>query len=290
MTAPKRIVVGVDGSDGSRSALHWAFTEAAVWDAELDVVHAWDLPFAIVPPLTNLAYHADVAAVERRAAALVDAEVADVTGQAGSSPRRIEKIAVRDGAASALLETSKGADLLVVGSRGRGGFAELLLGSVGNQCVHHASCPVAVVRESLESSRRSRIVVGIDGSPCSDEALRWATAEAARRHQPLVAVTAWSWLDQTGECDPECGASDLTAMAEVAVARAQSHSRAGTDVDIEIRAVNDRPGPALIEASSEANLLVVGSRGLVGFRGLMVGSVANSCVHHAHCPVVVIRR
>jgi nucleotide-binding universal stress UspA family protein len=97
MTAPKRIVVGLDGSDGSRSALHWAFTEAAVWDAELDVLHAWDLPFAFVPPLTNLAYDADVAAVERAAAALLDAEVAAVR------PAR----------------DVQGADLLVVGSRGR---------------------------------------------------------------------------------------------------------------------------------------------------------------------------
>jgi nucleotide-binding universal stress UspA family protein len=290
MTAAKRIIVGVDGSDGSRSALHWAFAEAAVWDAELDVVHAWDLPFATVPPLTNLAYHADVAAVERAAAALLDIEVATVPVRPGASPQRVEKVTVRDSATSALLQTSKGADLLVVGSRGRGGFADLLLGSVGNHCVHHASCPVAVVRESLESSRRSRIVVGIDGSPCSNEALRWAIAEAARRQQPLVAVAAWSWLDQTGEFDPDYGADDVTATTEATVARARRDSGVNTDVDIEIRPVNDHPAPALIEASSEANLLVVGSRGLGGFRELMVGSVSNSCVHHAHCPVVVVRR
>jgi nucleotide-binding universal stress UspA family protein len=290
MTAAKRFVVGLDGSDGSRSALHWAITEAGVWDAELDVVHAWDLPFAIIPPPMNLAHHADVAAVERAAAALLDTEVAAVRDQPGSSPRRIEQILVRDRASRALLETSKGADLLVVGSRGRGGFADLLLGSVGTQCVHHATCPVAIVRESLESSRRSPIVVGLDGSACSHEALTWAIAEAARRHQPLVAVAAWSWRDQTGELDPAFGGSDVTAMAEAAVVRAQAASGAGTDVDIEIRAVDDRPAPALIEASRAANLLIVGSRGLGGFRGLMVGSVSHSCVHHAHCPVVVVRR
>jgi nucleotide-binding universal stress UspA family protein len=290
MTATRRIVVGLDGSDGSRSALHWAFNEAVVWDAELDAVHAWDLPFASVPPLTNLAYHVEVTAVERAAAALLDVEVAAVRGRPGPSPRRIEKITVRDSATSALLETSKGADLLVVGSRGRGGFADLLLGSVGNQCVHHATCPVAIVRESLDSSRRSGLVVGIDGSACSQEALTWAIAEAVRRRQPLVAVAAWSSLDQIGEFDPENGAGDVTAMAEAAVARARCGSGAGTDVDIEIRAVNDHPAPALIEASREANLLVVGSRGLGGFRGLMVGSVSHKCVHHAHCPVVVVHR
>ena len=79
-------------------------------------------------------------------------------------------------------------------------------------------------------------------------------------------------------------------MAEAAVDRALGEVRGGSDVDIEIRPVNDLPARALIEASSEASLLVVGSRGLGGFRGLLLGSVSNNAVHHAHCPVVVVRR
>ena len=138
----------------------------------------------------------------------------------GPSPRQIEKILVRDTATRALLETAKGADLLVVGSRGHGGFSGLLLGSVSNQCVHHAPCPVTVVRETVDSSRRTRIVVGVDGSACGAEALTWAIAEAAARQQPLVALAAWSWLDQPGEFDPDYGDTDVTAMAEAAVARA----------------------------------------------------------------------
>ena len=290
MSRGKRIVVGLDGSDESRSALRWAVAEAAIWDAELDVVHAWDLPFVIVPPPINLTYPADIEALERSAGALLDAEVEAVRVHTGPSPRQVEKIIVRDTATRALLETAKGADLLVVGSRGHGGFTGLLLGSVSNQCVHHAPCPVTVVRETVDSSTHTRIVVGVDGSACGHEALTWAIAEAAARQQPLVALAAWSWLDQPGKFDPDYGEKDVKAMAEAAVARALGEVRGGSDLDIEIRPVNDLPARALIEASSEASLLVVGSRGLGGFKGLLLGSVSNNTVHHAHCPVVVVRR
>ena len=290
MSCGKRIVVGLDGSDESRSALRWAVAEAAIWDAELDVVHAWDFPFVIVPPPMNFTYPADIEALERSAEALLDAEVEAVRVHTGPSPRQVEKIIVRDTATRALLETAKGADLLVVGSRGHGGFTGLLLGSVSNQCVHHAPCPVTVVRESVDSSTHTRIVVGVDGSACGHEALTWAIAEAAARQQPLVALAAWSWLDQPGKLDPDYSEKDVTAMAQAAVDRALGEVRGGSDLDIEIRPVNDLPARALIEASSEAGLLVVGSRGLGGFRGLLLGSVSNNAVHHAHCPVVVVRR
>jgi nucleotide-binding universal stress UspA family protein len=289
MSSGKRFVVGLDGSDQSRSALRWAVAEAAAWDAQLDVVHAWDFPFVIVPPPMSLTYPADIEALERSAGALLDAEVEAAKLHNGRSPRQVEKILVRDTATRALLETAKGADLLVVGSRGHGGFSGLLLGSVSNQCVHHAPCPVAVVRETLDSSRRARIVVGVDGSACGHEALTWAIAEAAATQQTLVALAAWSWLDQPGEFDPDFGEDDVKAMAEMGVEKALDKVAAGNDVDIEVRTVNDHAARALIEASSEADLLVVGSRGLGGFRGVLLGSVSNNVVHHAHCPVVVVR-
>ena len=289
MSHGKRIVVGLDGSDESRSVLRWAVAEAAIWDAELDVVHAWDFPVGIVPPPINLTYPAAIEALEKSAGALLDAEVEAVRVHTGPSPRQVETILVRETATRALLETAKGADLLVVGSRGHGGFNGLLLGSVSNQCVHHAPCPVTVVRETVDSWQRTRITVGVDGSACGHEALTWAIAEATARQQPLVAVAAWSWLDQSGKFDADYGESDVKAMAESAVARALDEVTGGSDVDIEIRPVNDLPARALIEASSEARLLVVGSRGLGGFRGLLLGSVSNNTVHHAHCPVVVVR-
>jgi nucleotide-binding universal stress UspA family protein len=289
MSDGKRIVVGLDGSDESRSALRWAVAEAAIWDADLDVVHAWDLPFVTVPPPMNVGHPADFEALQQTAGALLDTEVEAARVHNGPSPRQVEKILVRDTASRALLDTAKGADLLVVGSRGRGGFSGLLLGSVSNQCVHHAPCPVAVVRETLDSSQRARIVVGVDGSACGHEALTWAIAEAAARRHPLVALAAWSWLDQPGEFDPDFGEKDVKAMTDAAVARALAEVKTDRDVDIEVRPVNDHAARALIEASSEASLLVVGSRGLGGFKGMLLGSVSNNAAHHAHCPVVVVR-
>ena len=221
MSAARRFVVGIDGSDESRSALRWAVNEAALWDAQLDVVHAWDLPFVIVPPPISVTYQHDVETREQAAASLLDTEVSAAIDRAATAPKRLDKIVVADSAARALLDTAKRADLLVVGTRGRGGFTGLLLGSVSSQCVHHASCPVAVVRghvnESSESPRRPAIVVGVDGSDCGHAALSWAIADAARRGAPLVALAAWSWLDQPGEFEPDFGAADIKSMADAAV-------------------------------------------------------------------------
>ncbi len=284
-----RIVVGVDGSEESRTALRWALEEAAVRAAELDVVHAWDVPFAFVPLTINPTDQFAFDTLEKAVSGLVDTEVSAATASAAALPPSIDKIVVRDSAASALLEIAKGADLLVIGSRGRGGFSGLLLGSVSNQCIHHAVCPVVVVRGTADAPLPSPILVGVDGSDCADAALRWAIADAAPKRRPVVALAAWSWLDQPGEFDPGYGAKDVQLMAEAAVARARQAVRGSGDVEVEVRIVNDHAAPALIDASGAASLLVVGSRGLGGFRGLLLGSVSNKCSHHAHCPVVIVR-
>jgi nucleotide-binding universal stress UspA family protein len=292
MSPVRRFVVGLDDSDEARAALRWAVDHAAVWDAELDVVHAWEMPFTIVPPPINLAYQREVEGLERAAATLVAKEVDAAIGSGTRGPGRIESMPVRGSPAKVLLEVADGADLLVVGNRGRGGFSGLLLGSVSTQCVHHATCPVAVVRGHLADPadhERRPIVVGVDGSECGYQAVKWALADAAQRHAPVVAVAAWSWLGQTGDFDPAFGASDVCAMVDAVVTRARDDVAGGDAVQVEIRPVNDHPGQALVEASRGADRLVVGSRGLGGFRGLLLGSVSNNCIHHAHCPVVVVR-
>ena len=134
-----RIVVGVDGSEPSHRALEWAVEEARLRHANLEVVHAWTYS-----PLGTSPYHPtmlDPSVMERIAHDLLDGSMAtvDTTGV------EVTKSLVCDGAAAALVEEGKGADLLVVGSRGRGGFAGLLLGSVSQQVVHHARCPVVII-------------------------------------------------------------------------------------------------------------------------------------------------
>ena len=136
-----RIVVGVDGSDGASAALRWAVEEAALRHAALDAVSAWHIPYAAGSPAIGLVIDPD----EERTYAHEQLE--EVIGAIGAHPGvEINRVVVEGGAARALIEAAAGADLLVVGSRGRGGFKGLLLGSVSQQCIHHASCPVVVVR------------------------------------------------------------------------------------------------------------------------------------------------
>lgn len=135
-----RIVCGVDGSEGSRQALAWAVEEARLRDARLDVVHAWHEPYVGGYPYTIASF--DPGEWEASARQLLERALSEV--DAGGVA--VEKLVVHDVAARALIEAAKGADLLVVGTRGRGGFSGLLLGSVSSHVVHHAPCPTVVVR------------------------------------------------------------------------------------------------------------------------------------------------
>lgn len=292
MTDVERFVVGIDGSEPARRALRWAIDEASTSHAQLDVVHAWDL-VVVTAAQSEQSYRRDVEALEHEAAAVIDGEVAAATTGLALEPAPIKRLAVRDTPARALLNAATGADLLIVGGRGRGGFKSLLLGSVSNQCVHHAPCPVAVIRgdedERGDQRRRRPILVGVDGSGCGNAALGWAIARATRDGAPVIALAAWSWLDQPGDFDPSYGAADVAEMAASSVEMGQREVGGGANVATDIRTVNDHAAHALIEASAEASLLVVGSRGLGGFRGLLLGSVSSQCLQHAHCPVVVVR-
>jgi nucleotide-binding universal stress UspA family protein len=136
----RRIVVGVDGSNPSKAALSWAITQARLTGAVVEAVIAWEFPAMTGYPMLT----ADVDWEGLAGKVLADA-VGDVAG-AGAGPVGIENKVMRGNAAQVLVDESAGADLLVVGSRGHGGFVEALLGSTGQHCVHHANCPVVVIR------------------------------------------------------------------------------------------------------------------------------------------------
>jgi nucleotide-binding universal stress UspA family protein len=138
----RRIVVGVDGSSTSVQALRWAANEAKLRGATVDVVHAWNSPY--VGELAAMAArHVDRENIEQEARSVLSTSVEE----AGlPSDVVMERILVEGNPAAALVLRAAGADLLVLGSRGRGGFAGLLLGSVSQQCAHHAACPVVIVR------------------------------------------------------------------------------------------------------------------------------------------------
>ena len=136
----QRIVVGVDGSEGSQRALRWAIDEARRRDASLEIVHAWHVPYGASTAYLGVAPF-DPQPMEDAEQRLLD-EVVDREDTRGLD---VTRLLVCEGAARALVDAAKGADLLVVGSRGRGGFAGLLLGSVSQTVTHHAPCPVVVV-------------------------------------------------------------------------------------------------------------------------------------------------
>jgi len=143
-TGTMTVVVGVDGSEGSRRALRWAATEAAARNDALELVHVWERPQAYAP-LGLGAYPIDPEPIEEAAKDFLGRLVAEARELAPGIEVRGQLV---EGApASALLEAARTADLLVVGSRGHGGFTALLLGSVSQQVVHHAPCPVVIVPE-----------------------------------------------------------------------------------------------------------------------------------------------
>jgi nucleotide-binding universal stress UspA family protein len=136
------IVVGVDGSDGSRRALRWAAAEATVRGDDLTLVHVWERPQAYAP-LGLGAYPVDPEPIQEAAQSLLDGLVQEATTLAPEAA--VRGLLVEGAPAEALLEAAGPADLLVVGSRGLGGFRSLLLGSISQQVAHHAPCPVVIV-------------------------------------------------------------------------------------------------------------------------------------------------
>jgi nucleotide-binding universal stress UspA family protein len=141
-----RIVVGVDDSAEADAALRWALDEARLRQATLEIVHTWVFP--AIGEVSGGAVSTLVSDLEQAATALLDRVVDPVVG--GDPGVKVERRVLEGAAAGVLVEVAAGADLLVVGSRGRGGFVGLLLGSVAQQCVHHATCPVVVVRQAQE--------------------------------------------------------------------------------------------------------------------------------------------
>jgi len=193
-----------------------------------------------------------------------------------------------------LLGAAEDADLLVVGSRGRGGFRGLLLGSVSAACIQHAPCPVLVHRGDETSGGTGgtgAIVVGVDGSPESGRALRFAVSLARDLRRDVRTITTWQWPDALNRDEPpfDHWSPERDARATASSALDAAEDLVDDDVRVTSELVEGSPAAVLLDASRDAALLVLGSRGLGGFRGLLVGSVGHECAQHAACPVVVHR-
>lgn len=194
-------------------------------------------------------------------------------------------------AALTLQEQSRHASLVVLGSRGHGGFTGLLVGSTSVAVSAHAHCPVVVVRGVAPGPelRAGHVVAGVDFSPGSQLALDFAFEQAAGRGVNLHLVRAWmppnSRWNPPG-FDPE----ELTVAERVALDELLSRWQAKhPEVKVTTEVVADSPARCLIDATRNAQLVVVGSRGRGGFLGLLLGSVSQQLLHHSHCPVAIVR-
>jgi nucleotide-binding universal stress UspA family protein len=197
---------------------------------------------------------------------------------------------VRGGEAPIVLRSeSERAALMVLGSRGRGGFTGLLLGSVAISAAAHADCPVVVVRRAPVPD--GPVVVGIDGRGGQDEpAIVFAFEEAALRGVPLVAVHTWSGpvLDPflVPTLDPKAVLAEEEQLLDERTAAWRGKY---ANVEVRLGVAFDGAARELVDRSQEAGLVVVGSRGLGPARGLTLGSVSQAVLHHAACPVAVVR-
>ena len=282
------IVVGVDGSEGAAAALRWAAREARLSGRRVVAMLAWGLLDQHHP---DPAGPFDPGYGQEHALAALDAYVIAALGSDGAD---VARTAVCDLAAPALLDGSKEAALLAVGSRGLGGFRRLLVGSVSERCVHHATCPVAVVRPDVaprSGNGAERILVGIDGSDTSQLALRWALGEARLRQSSIEVVHAWH-LPLLGThpyaipmSDPKEYEESAQRVLDTAVAR---EDLSGLASPVGRFLVCASPASAILTRAKGADLVVVGSRGLGGFAGLLLGSVSHQILHHASCSVVVV--
>jgi nucleotide-binding universal stress UspA family protein len=280
--------VGVDGSEPSLRAVDWAADEAVLRGVPLRVVYAclWER-------YEGAALARDIG----KPTALPLAQ--DVVGAAAQRARarhanlQVTADVVFEEPEYALVREGRHASALVVGTRGRSGIAEMLLGSVSLAVAAHADCPVIVLRGSHDNQAtppvHGRVVVGVGDEAKESAVVRFAAEEARRRGVPLEAIRAW-----------RCPAHETTDHPLLAGEPARLHEeQAGeeleaavqdvpADVSVRRRTVEGHARRVLVDASHEADLLVVGAKRREGRFGLQLGRVAHAALHHSACPVAVV--
>ncbi|QOC92862.1 universal stress protein [Micromonospora craniellae] len=289
-TSDAEIVVGYDGSPDAAAALDWALEQARRdgRPIRLAYVFEWLTVAGWVGPGVTPGMWPDEQA-RQQVEELVNKAAADA---AAANPELTVRGEVRDGPPALVLEESSAeAGLLVLGGRGHGGFTGLLAGSTAVSVTAHAHCPVVVVRrDTAEAARAGHITAGVDGSEPSLVALGFAVEQAALRRVPLQVVRAWQpgrehW-NLTGEQARDAALAEGRAELDEALRRWQERF---PDVEISVQTATAAPAALLIDSSRQAQLVVVGTRGRGGLRGMLLGSVSQQLIQHAHCPVAVVR-
>jgi nucleotide-binding universal stress UspA family protein len=284
------VIAGTDGSDQSFRAVEWAAREAAMRGRALRIVSV-----PMLPPL--MSRHRSPEGTPQTVADLIigsseQALAAAAAHAAETEPGVAVDTALRSGPpARALAEEAAGASMLVVGSRGAGGFASMLLGSVSRYLATRADCPVVVVREESMAVHRE-VVVGIRDLD-QPAAIGFAFEEAALRRARLRAVHAWRWflpeMRLTATERPGAAAEDVTAEAQQWLADLLTFWREKyPEVDVIEDVVHTAPARVLAGSSARADLIVLGRSVIDDAAHPGVNAVAHAVLSHAHGPVVVV--
>lgn len=283
------VVVGVDGSSTSNSAVVWAARDAALRNIPLTLVHmlnAYVPTFPQIPLPTGVAVWQDDDGrrVLDEAAKCAREALQDCAIQIFSAVKASPPIPT-------LIELSAEAELVVVGNHGRAAMGRVVLGSVSSGVLRGAACPVVIVRGEdapLEPHADSPVVVGIDGSPASEPATAIAFDEADRRGVDLKAVHAWCDVEMLGLPGFDWQALQVQAD-QILAERLAGWQERYPEVVVHRIVVQDRPARELIDQSKSAQLVVVGSHGRGGIARMLLGSVSNAVVHSVHTPIIVAR-
>lgn len=284
MNTTKDIVVATDGSPHAEEAIIWAAREADRLGTALRIVavrEPWGDPYGITPELR--------AAHEQMAAEML--QTGSQIAKDAYPELEVFTVQLTGDVVEVLAKQSSGAHALVTGSRGRGGFSGLVLGSTSLRLTARALAPVIVI-PGPSVTTYDEVVVGIDGSETSQHALAFAFADADRRGAHLSAVRV---MDDPNWYGPAGGYGEYMLHATRATEGMITEELAPfrnqyPDVQVDGKALMGHPAGALRLAAQRADLLVVGNRGRGVARSLLLGSVSHGVLHHAPCPVAVVGR
>lgn len=288
------IVVAFDGTPGAEIALDWAAAASRREGRPLTLVHCVEMAAVPIEPV----YDPEALPREIRddARAILDRGVERAT--AVTKPSLVDSAIVVGSTAAELVLASKDAELVVIGSRGRGRMVSGLLGSASYAVAAHALCPVVVVRGgwAVYPDSGHPVVVGVDDSGASHRAVAWAADVAAEAAAPLRIIAigrlrspeGWAYVE-----DSQAGTKhshEVRDRSEAVVDRARDRALAlHPQLEVETEVLFGEAGHVLAVSAVHAGLLVVGSRGRGGFAVLLLGSVSHTVIHEASCPVMVVR-